>query len=159
MSDEEKRRESKNFCTVIVICCSLLLAIILGTNLYENNKIKSSLGTRNEFLDLQENTKQWLMQDLELWFLVNSESSYERAKEKMHLTKDLRTSLFGKDYNIAKNNFLGATEVIFADVQYTLDGSDTVYYVLADIKTDGTVKVINLLVYIADNKIYNIVAY
>lgn len=141
------------------ILCIILITCIMCYTLYQNNVAKRLLESRNTSLDFHESTKQWVLDDLRLLLTIKDEDSYIKAKENMHLTKDLKISLFSTNYESMKDNFLNADNVGFIDAQYTLINDRLVYYVLANIYQGEDVKPLNLLVYVDDNLISNIIAY
>lgn len=141
------------------ILCIVFIIGVTGYTLYQNHLNKEILSQRNTTLDLGEYTKLWVIEDLRLLFSIKDEDTYGTAKQNMHLTNELRTKLLGNSYASVKDTLINSDKVGFIDAQYTLLNDEKVYYVLADIYRGTDVYKLNILIYIDNNLISNIMVY
>lgn len=144
----------------VVIFSSLSFIIIMGviiSTLVSNSKIRTVIATRDTRLDVYEATKLWVIDDMRTYLTISDEKSYTDVKRNVHMTPDLKNSLFKSDFSSFSPT--GIKEVSFVDAQYSLDDKGNfMVYLLANVKGDKT-KELNFLVSVNNNKIYDVIAY
>lgn len=134
------------------------LLILFVTTLIVNSNIKGVEESRDKRLDMYELTKQWVIQDIRDYILIQDEEGYKETKGKVHMTRELKDELFGNAFNYSKHG--GYTSISFIDSQYTLEKDGKfIVYLLANVTKDNQTKEMNFLVFIHNNSIYDIVAY
>lgn len=152
----KKRVYSKKISIFLTLSFIFICLTLLGT-LMINSSINQVISVRDTRLDLYEQTKIWVMDDVRS-YLTLDEKTYTTTKDSMHTTEEYKTKLFGS--NFLRSHFPSADSVSFFDVQYTTDSvNDITYYLSCDVRTGDIVKRIQLLVFVGNNMIYNILAY
>ena len=103
--------------------------------------------------------KQGVLDDLRNYLCV-TEDNYIEVKSKINMTNSLKESLFGSKYK--EDRFLGAESISFIDAQYSIisdkDYQDdmVIYYVSCNVLKNKNKNFLEFLVYIKDNKIFDI---
>jgi hypothetical protein len=135
----------------ILVIVAIILTLVLNTG------IKSALSERDTRLDLFENTKMWAIEDVRAYLTVHDEKSYLNVRKTVHMTPELKQSIFGT--NFSDFTVSGVKNVSFVDAQYSLGKDGTfMIYMLANAKGTET-KELNLLVSVNNNMIYDIIAF
>lgn len=133
---------------------------LLVATLISNNAVDEVLQSRDTRLDVRENTKFWVMEDMRTYLEIDNVEDFKAAKDAIspHLTQDVHSDLFGGD--VYARAFSGFDQVSFVDAQYTVEGTDNfMVYLLANVKDGDTMKSLNMVVSVDKNKIYDIIVY
>lgn len=144
---------------VITAVSFILLVLVVVFTLVANNSLKDLEDKRMKSLDGYEATKLWVIDDIRSYLMVNGEETYKTSKQSVHFAKELKDELYANSYNASM--FQGASNVNFVDAQYSLEKEDNTFiiYLLTNVSVQGKTKEINLMVFINNNHIYDILAY
>jgi hypothetical protein len=155
----EKPRKGKKIAKWFTITVAVVVAITAGSTFISNRTMKSINASRDTQLEAYELTSQWVQDDVRSYLGVRDEASYSDAKRNTHMTQELKNTIYGSVYDDTK--VTGVTSVSLVDVQYTLKEKDNtvVFYVLANVTKNGEKKPVNVLTFVKNNEIYDIVAY
>lgn len=153
-----KRLNDKEVSTLSVIGF-IILVVFIVYSLIQNNEVKRTLESRNNVLDVFEVNKDLVLNDISLLLNVKDEDTYNKAREYMNLSKDLKTKLFEGSYFDNKDKFIKSDSFKILDCKYTLEYDNMVYYVLVEANRGNTCSTLNMLVYVKDSIIYKIVSY
>lgn len=151
----------------------VILIVFLSIFLVQNKSLSDAEKSRDTRLAIYESSKLWVVEDIRSYLQVKDEASYKTAREDSHMTSELKSGLYGSEFNYA--NFAQAKKVSFADAQYSLAKTDDnssylekgnsnstefKIYLLANVTMqDGTVKALNLIVSLKNNQIYDVLMY
>lgn len=140
---------------ILIVVFLLSTTVLVSYTLYVNQQMKSLVSARSTELDIYENTKQWVLEDLRHYLTISSLDEYNNVKGSVHFTKEYQQMLFGSSYNSLK--YLSADSVSFVDAQYTVDSkSNIMYFVVANVTKQGKTAEMNFLISVENNKIYDI---
>lgn len=143
----------------IFITFSFILGVIvLISSLILNNSIKEVLLQRDTRLDVYEFTKKWVEEDIISYLSIKDEESYNFSKQNVHMSKELKSDLYGQGYDSFKfNNY---SKISIVDSQYSLEKEGTIIiYLLVNVTKDSETRQLNFMVFVKNNIIYDIVAF
>lgn len=156
----KKATGNKKFSKTMKITATLSSILIVGAVIWTliiNAGIGSEADKRDKRLELYEVTKLGVIEDLRSYFTVGKDN-FDKVKENVNMTDDLKGQLFGSTYNATKMPTY--EKVSFIDVQYTIDKTDEVmFYVLCNVTKDGKTQQVNMLVTVSGSKVSDIIAY
>lgn len=150
-----KRLNDKEVSTVSIIGF-IVLAVFIVYSLIQNNEVKRTLESRNNVLDVFEVNKDLVLNGISLLLNVKDEDTYNKAREYMSLSNDLKSKLFEGNYFDNKDKFIKLDSFKILDCKYTLEYDNMVYYVSVKVNRGST---LDMLVYVKDGIIYKIVSY
>lgn len=142
--------------TAVTFVLLLLLALYVHLS---NNTLQTIQASRDTRLDLYNQTVAWVMADFHNYLLADNNLSLQNALSNSHMTPALQQEMFpSTTYNASL--YPHYTSLSFIDGQFSLQqqGSFQVY-LLVNAYQGSQLHQLNLLVFIRNNLIYNVVAY
>jgi hypothetical protein len=154
-----KKSRRKRIHSYLGVAMFTFLLLTITYAQYSNYLYKRAESLRDRRLDLYEETTIWALNDIRTYLEVHNNSSLQNAENTMHITSSLKQQLFNWSvYNATA--YPSYSKVYFLDAQYSLEKSNSfIVYLLADVTKGGQTKQLNLLCFISNNTIYNIVGY
>lgn len=137
---------------------SLLLVVVMGYTLYVNASVKSVESGRDARLDLYESTKSGIISDMRAFLTIKNKSDYDLVRKDIHFTPELKDELLGSSYNPSLASY---DSVQVLDIQYSLldkDGANR-YNMIATLTNKGVKKTLTFILFVENNKIYDILVY
>lgn len=131
------------------------VTLLVGLTIFSfvtTNSIKEVESKRLTVLDSKEVTKLWVVEDIRSLLQVKDERTYKIAKDSCHFTDDLKKSIYGNSFDGTK--YFYGEEVSFIDAQYSLENDK--YLLLANVKKGDKNYILNILVSLSNNLIYDI---
>lgn len=155
---QSKKRTIIKYTSILAVLALIGMVIV---TVVLNKGAKDVLDSRETGLDSFESTKLWVLDDMREFLQIKDKEGYEVAKKEMamHLTTDMKNELFGSSFD--SREFIGSSGVRFIDSQYSLDDKDGEYtiYLLCNVTVEEELKILNMVVSVKDNKVYDIISY
>lgn len=142
---------------ILLIIMILTLGGFYLNTLSTNKGIKLLESTRDKQLDAYEYTKFAVLESVKDYLTIKSNDDFKEVKASFNAPKWYKDELFGSKYD--PKNFYGATSISSIDAQYTLEDKDgvTKYYLLLWVKKADEVHKIEMLVFVQNNQIFDII--
>lgn len=140
----------------LVFVLVILTGLTIFATTYTNREIQKLDESRLTQLDMYEVTKLAVIEDIRTYLTIKTEKDYLFAKQNMNLHSELKRDLFGSGFDPI--NFYGASEVYVVDVQYTFQDNKgiTKYYLILNVTKGNQTKQLELLVFVQNNQIFDI---
>lgn len=153
---EKGIKPMKTWVKLVLVIMLLTLGGFYLSTLSTNKGMKLLESTRDKQLDAYEYTKFAVLDNVKSYLTIKSNDDFKEAKASFNAPEWYKDELFGSKYN--PENFYGATSIRTLDAQYTLEDSNgvTKYYLLLGVTKGDKVHQIEMLVFVQNNKIFDI---
>jgi hypothetical protein len=145
----------------VFVGVTFLLLVALSLYVHFTNTDMSRLRSMQDpKLNIYNETSIWVMQDIQSYLEIDSTASLQHALHNSHMTAYLQKKLFPTlTFNSAL--YPHYSVVKFIDDQFSFESDNHFQiYLLADVGHRATkVRPLNIIVFVSNNQIYNVVAY
>jgi len=136
----------------------LLWGIFFAYILIENNSIREIESQRDLRLAPYEIMKFWVYEDVRSFLLIGSESDYNKVYANVRFSDDLKYRLLGSSYSSLRFGYV--KDISLLDAQYTLGDTEGIYfYFLLKAKTLDQEGYLDVIAFVRDDKIVNLIIY
>lgn len=153
---QQGRKPINKWLKSITMLLILTTCITVFVTVYTTKVTEKLDDARDTQLDIYETTKFAVLNDITNYLTIQTKEDYINSKTTMNVIDWYKQDVFGSSFDSKK--FYGAEKVMAVDVQYSLEDGQgvTKYYLLLNVTKGDKTKQIEMLVFVHNSQIYDI---